>query len=62
MTECKLEKQLIISDLISIIIISLWNLRPARADKGAKVVMNKCDIRDDRLVCADDIESRIDMV
>jgi hypothetical protein len=57
MTECKLEKQLIISDLISIIIISLWNLRPARADKGAKVVMNKCDIRDDRVVCADDIES-----
>jgi hypothetical protein len=33
-----------------------------KGDKGFKIVHNKCDICNDRLICADNIESHIDML
>ena len=37
-------------------------MRPIRADRDAKVVINRCDICNDPLNCADVIESQIDML
>jgi hypothetical protein len=39
-----------------------YSISRNKTDKDFKIVVNKCDICDDRLECADDIESQIDML
>lgn len=39
-----------------------YSISRNKTDKDFKIVVNRCDICDDRLECADDIESQIDML